>query len=331
MKPAHKIKPHHVGILALPGVQLLDVAGPLDVFAEANLQAGFEAYRLSVVGLFGRDIRSSSGVRLVPDIVLAEARGSDFDTFLVAGAPHLGSTAPEEGALSWLAANSPALRRCGSVCSGAVVLAAAGLLDGHRATTHWSVADWLRQHYPRVALEEDAIHVRDGRLRTSAGVTAGLDLALSLVEEDLGPEVARNVASQLVMFFRRPGGQRQFSRHGETNPAGRSALQEIQRWVLAHPAADCTLAALAGRAGLSPRHLARLFRSEVGLTVAAWVEKARIDKARDLLEAGERPKQVAASCGFGDVDTFRRAFSRQLGVTPADYRRRFETPGSGTG
>ncbi len=152
----------------------------------------------------------------------------------------------------------------------------------------------------------------------------GLDLALALVEEDLGREIAKKVASQLVMFFKRPGGQLQFSRRGETNPVGRSALQEIQRWVAANPAADASLTALAARASLSPRHFVLLFQREIGLTPSAWVETVRIGVAREMLESGERPKQVAAACGFTDIDTFRRAFQRQAGVTPAEYRRRHE-------
>jgi transcriptional regulator GlxA family with amidase domain len=180
----------------------------------------------------------------------------------------------------------------------------------------------LRRAYPRVEVEEDALHVRDGKLRTAAGVTAGLDLALSLVEEDLGREVAANVASQLVMFFKRPGGQLQFSRQGQAGPVGRSVLQEVQRWVAAHPQLPLSVEALARRAGLSPRHFARLFHSEVGVTPAAWVEMTRVAAARALLEAGAAaPKQVAAQCGFANADTLRRAFVKHVGVSPAMYRR----------
>jgi transcriptional regulator GlxA family with amidase domain len=189
-------------------------------------------------------------------------------------------------------------------------------------TTHWAVAERLAEAFPDVTVDVDALYVRDGRLRTAAGVTAGMDLALALVEEDLGREVALKVAAQLVMFFKRPGGQLQFSRGGEAAPAGRSALQEVQRWAAAHPAADLAVPVLAARVGLSPRHFARLFREEVGVTPAAWVEAARIGAARRLLEDGsEAPKQVAALCGFADADTLRRAFLRHVGVTPTEYRR----------
>lgn len=313
-----------IGILALPGVQMLDVAGPLDVFAEANVQLGRQAYAASVIATAEGPIVSSSGVRILPDVVLGAGEPIGFDTLLVAGAPHLGEGPPDAALIAWLRRCAPQSRRFGSVCSGAMVLAATGLLDGRRMTTHWAVAERLARLFPEVHIEIDALHVRDGPVRTAAGVTSGLDLALALVEEDLGREIAKKVASQLVMFFKRPGGQLQFSRRGEANPASRSILQEIQRWVIANPAADADLATLAARAGLSPRHFARLFRQELGVTPAIWVETVRIDAARQMLEAGERPKQAAAACGFGDIDTFRRAFKRQVGVTPAEYRRRYE-------
>ncbi|GBQ88492.1 AraC family transcriptional regulator [Acetobacter nitrogenifigens DSM 23921 = NBRC 105050] len=198
------------------------------------------------------------------------------------------------------------------------------MLDGKRVTTHWAVAEELTRQFPDVMVDAEAIHVADGALRTAAGVTAGLDLALSLVEEDLGHEVARKVASQLVMFFKRPGGQMQFSRKGVAALPGRSALQELQRWVAANPGLNHSVANLAGRMDLSTRHFSRLFRNEVGVTPASWVEDARVSAARRRLELGlETPKQVAASCGFADADTLRRAFVRHVGVSPAEYRKRF--------
>ena len=321
-----------VGILALPGVQMLDLAGPLDVFAEANLQSGAQAYVTKVIGIAAGPILSSSGLRILPDVVLDLDAPAAFDTLLVAGAPHLGDIDPDPELLHWLRQCAPHSRRFGSVCSGALVLAAAGLLSGRRVTTHWAIVDQLARRFPDVTIDADALHVRDGALRTAAGVTAGLDLALALVEEDLGRDIAKRVASQLVMFFKRPGGQLQFSRRGEANPVGRSVLQEMQRWAMSNPAADMRMAVLAARAGLSPRHLARLFRQEMGMTPAAWAEGVRIDLARQQLEAGDRPKQAAAACGFKDIDTFRRAFYRRVGVTPAEYRRHYEgaaSPASG--
>jgi transcriptional regulator GlxA family with amidase domain len=320
----HGIASRNVAVLALPNVQMLDVAGPLDVFAEANVQLGRTAYETCVIGIDGSAIVSSSGVRIIPDHSLDDA-GLVFDTLLVAGAPHLSTSTIDTRLLDWLRERAPQSRRYGSVCSGALVLAASGLISGRRITTHWSVAADLERVFPEVRLEIDALHVRDGPVRTAAGVTAGLDLALALVEEDLGREIAKKVASQLVMFFKRPGGQLQFSRRDGANPAGHSVLQEVQRWVMANPAEDATTAALAARAGLSGRHFVRLFQQEIGVTPASWVETVRIERARQMLEAGERPKQAAAACGFTEIDTFRRAFQRQVGVTPAEYRRRFES------
>ncbi len=312
-----------ISLLAMPGVQLLDVSGPMDVFAEANVQSGRTEYELQVVGIEAGPIRSSSGVRLLPDrIIMDEAEASD--TVLVAGCPHAPDIRLTPEQHHWLRTSCLRAQRFGSVCSGAFILAAAGLLDGKRVTTHWALAENLAATYPAIHVDADALHVRDGPVRTAAGVTAGLDMALALVEEDLGRDIALKVAGQLVMFFKRPGGQLQFSRHGEAEPGGRSALQEVQRWVAANPGEDHSVTSLAQRTGLSARHFARIFQQEVGITPAAWVETARITAARNLLENGHRlPKQVAAECGFADADTLRRAFVRHVGVTPAEYRRRY--------
>lgn len=318
------MKTKTIVMVAQPGVQLLDVSGPLDVFAEANVQLGREAYRLVVAASRPGPIRSSSGVQLMPDRIIGRDRDETIDTLLVAGCPNAAEMPADRTLVDWLRQCAPAARRFGSVCSGAFFLAAAGLLDGRRVTTHWAVAERLAERFPEVTVDEDAIHVSDGPVRTAAGVTAGLDLALALVEEDLGRDIAKRVASQLVMFFKRPGGQTQFSRKGEAVPAGRAALQELQRWIAAHPALDHSVAKLARRMEISPRHFSRLFCSEVGITPASWVEEARISAARRLLEQGnEPPKLVAAHCGFADADTLRRAFVRRVGVTPAEYRKRF--------
>lgn len=313
-----------VVLLALPGVQLLDVAGPLDVFAEANVQASQTVYKLLIAAAWPGPITSSSGVRLMPDRIIDRDIDESIDTLLIAGCPNAAETPLSGFVASWLKRRAPRARRFGSVCSGAFFLAEAGLLDGRRVTTHWAVAEQLAARYPSVKVEPDAIQISDGKLRTAAGVTAGLDLALALVEEDLGRSIAMKVASQLVMFFKRPGGQMQYSRKGEAVPVGRAALQELQRWVAANPALDHSVASLAGRMELSSRHFARLFRNEVGATPAAWVDEARVSAARSLLEKGtEAPKQVASHCGFKDADILRRAFVRRVGVTPAEYRKRF--------
>jgi transcriptional regulator GlxA family with amidase domain len=288
------------------------------------VQAGHQAYALLVAAAASGLIRSSSGVQLMPDRIIDRGFQESIDTLLIAGCPNAADVPADGMVIDWLRRRASKTRRFGSVCSGAFFLAAAGLLDGRRVTTHWAVADRLAGKFPSVSVDRDAIYVTDGKLRTAAGVTAGLDLALALVEEDLGREIAMKVASQLVMFFKRPGGQMQFTRKGEAVPAGRAALQELQRWVAANPGLDHSVASLAERMDISPRHFARLFRAEVGITPATWVEEARVSAARRLLELGnEAPKQVAMHCGFADTDTLRRAFARQLGVTPAEYRKRF--------
>lgn len=324
----NKSKSKTIAVLALPGVQLLDVCGPLDVFAEANRQADRHVYTLTVISTDRKagQIRSSSGISIVADYTTRDEM-EPIDTLLVAGCPDLPERIEDDKTLAplyeWLRATVPSVRRFGSVCSGALILAQAGLLDNKRVTTHWAVAERLQTKHPKVTVEPDAIRIRDGKLRTAAGVTAGLDLALALVEEDLGREIAMAVANQLVMYFKRPGGQLQFSRKGEIKAAGRSALQEVQRYIAANPAEDHSVAKLAERLDLSERHFARLFHSEVGVTPAVWVEQVRIEAARRLLESNTTPKQVAAECGFGDVDTFRRAFVRQVGVTPSNYQKTF--------
>jgi transcriptional regulator GlxA family with amidase domain len=315
------MKTRRIGVLALPGVQLLDVAGPIDVFAEANAQAGTRAYIPFVIGLNTRPVRSSSGVAILPEATCNTSEGR-LDTILVAGTPRAGRETADPVAVEWLRRVAPTTRRYGSVCSGAFLLGASGLLDGRRVTTHWAVAEQLAASFPETIVEPDALFLRDGPVRTAAGVTAGLDLALALVEEDLGQEIARRVAAQLVMYFRRPGGQMQFSRRGEAALAGRAALQELQRYVTTHPNKDHRVPRLAKRVGLSPRHFARLFRAEIGISPAVWVETARVEAARMRLEDGRAtPKQVAAACGFANTDVFRNAFRRRLGVTPAHYRK----------
>lgn len=312
-----------VAMLAIEGVQLLDVAGPLDVFAEANAQMGSVVYKLGILGTSAGSIRTSSGVRLMADASFDQFQGK-IHTLLVAGTPKATTDRPAPAMLSWLKKTVPHTRRYGSVCSGALLLAATGLLDGKEVTTHWSVADHLQQKHPKVRVKKDELYIRDGRVRTAAGVTAGLDLALALVEEDLGRELAMKVASQLVMYFKRSGGQMQFSRQGEAAPAGRSALQDIQRYVMANPAADLNINSLASRLGLSPRHFSRMFHHELGCTPAAWVLASRVTSARQLFETGMAPpKQVALQCGFADLNTMRRAFMNHVGVTPAEYRRQF--------
>jgi len=315
--------PRRVVIVALPEVQPLDVAGPAEVLASAASVAGGDdaAYTIEVVAPGGAPIPTDSGYAIAPAGALEAVRGP-IDTLLVAGGAGARNASPETVArVRRLAARAD---RVASVCTGAYVLAAAGLLDGRRATTHWSWCDDLQRRHPAVTVERDPIFVVDGPVRTSAGVTAGMDLALALVEEDLGPRVALEVARWLVVFVKRPGGQAQFSAQLAGQSAERSPLRELQAWIADHIDADLSVPALAARACMSDRHFARAFKAETGMTPAVYVESLRVERARLALESGEAPiDAVAARCGFGTVETLRRAFARRLGVSPAAYRNRF--------
>ena len=313
-----------VAILAFPRVQLLDVAGPADVFSEASRQLGKpRAYQVQVIGTEAGMLKSSSGLRFAVDATIATQRGP-IDTLLVAGSPDIADMASDAQLQEWLRRQSRTVRRYGSVCTGAFVLAATGLLDGKRVATHWNAAERLAAACPRACVEADAIYVKDGKLFTSAGVTAGMDLALAMVEEDHGRELALRVARELVMFLKRPGGQSQFSAHLAAQTSERSSVRAVQDHVLANLKDDLSVPVLASRAGMSERNFARIFRSETGTTPAEFVEKARIDAARRLAEESDLPaKRLADAVGYANVDGFRRAFARRLGVSLVAYRSRF--------
>jgi transcriptional regulator GlxA family with amidase domain len=266
----------------------------------------------------------SNGLVLVPDFGMDEVQGS-IDTLVVAGGAGTRAAASDPRVIAWVRDAASRSRRVTSVCSGAFVLAEAGLLDGRRATTHWEWCDTLARMYPAVEVERDSIFVRDDNVYTSAGVTAGMDLALALVEEDLGAQRAREVAQQLVMFLRRPGGQSQFSAQLAAPTAEREPIREVQDWIAANPAADLSVPTLAARAAMSPRNFARAFRAGVGMTPAAYVESVRVEQARIALDGSDAQiEAIAGHCGFGTVETMRRAFHRRLGVGPAAYRSRFK-------
>ncbi|MES2531110.1 MAG: GlxA family transcriptional regulator [Pseudomonadota bacterium] len=313
-----------IAILAFPRFQLLDVAGPADVFAEASRQLGQpDAYEVRVIGTTEGLLASSGGLRLAVDDTVATHRGP-IDTLLVAGSPEIDDMASDTPLQEWLRFQAQTVRRYGSVCTGAFVLAASGLLDGKRVATHWNSTARLAAAYPNACVEADANYVKEGKLFTSAGVTAGMDLALAMVEEDHGRDLALRVARQLVMFLKRPGGQSQFSAHLAAQTAERSSMREVQEHVLAHLRSDLSVPVLASHAGMSERSFARIFRSETGTTPAEFVENARIDAARRLAEDSDAPaKRLADAVGYANVDGFRRAFSRRLGVSLVEYRRRF--------
>jgi transcriptional regulator GlxA family with amidase domain len=315
-----------VVILAFDDVQSLDVTGPTEVFSMAG-QIARDRYEVELVAPSAEPIRTNSGLKLVPERAASAVRGP-IDTLVVAGGSGVLRALEDEQLVRWLQRAAGRSRRVASVCTGAFLLAEAGLLDGRRAATHWAACGELGSRYPALAVDDEAIFVRDGDVWTSAGVTAGIDLALALVEEDLGRATALETARWLVMFMRRPGGQSQFSSHLEAQAADREPLRELQEWMTSHLDADLSVPALAERACMSPRNFARAFAREVGMTPAAYVEALRVEHARLRLEAtGQKVDAVARDCGFGTVETMRRAFHRRLGVGPADYRSRFQTRG----
>lgn len=308
-----------VVFVVYPRITALDLVGPHEVFGASG------GYDLVVAAAEAGPVASTRGPGIVADRSFASIRGP-IDTLVVVGG---------EGAIA--AARDPKLvravtllarrsRRVASVCTGAFVLAAAGLLDGRRATTHWSSCDRLHEKYPQIEVEGDRIFVQDGNVWTSAGVTAGMDLALALVADDLGQDVARAVARQLVMYVQRPGGQAQFSAQLSAQRAARDPLRELQGWIGEHPTEDHAVEQLATRVAMSPRHFARVFRSEVGCTPAAYVEQVRIEVARRLLETTAlNVDEVAVTAGFGTPETLRRAFARRVGASPTEYRDRFRS------
>ncbi|MBT1090450.1 GlxA family transcriptional regulator [Streptomyces sp. Tu102] len=300
-------------------VQSLDVTGPLEVFMGAEQHAP-GTYRIRTASLDGVPVRTSSGLTLVPDQALDDPL--DAHTLVVPGGQ--GTRTPDPALVGWLREHGPRAERLVSVCTGAILLAVAGLLDGRRATTHWAYCDKLARDHPDVEVDPDPIYVRDGHVATSAGVTSGIDLALALVEEDLGREVALGIARHLVVFLRRPGNQAQFSAQLAAQTAQREPLRDVQRWITEHPDADLTVESLATRASLSPRHFARAFQTETGMTPGRYVDRVRLEHARRLLEdTSDGVEEISRASGYGTPEAMRRAFVRALGAAPAEYRRRF--------
>lgn len=313
--------PHRVGFVVFDGVTMLDVSGPCEVLHHSGRVA--PPYELSLVSPHGGPVTTSTGLVLSGTSTAAGA--GRLDTVVVAGGDRLALQPVERELLDTAAALAGQADRVASVCTGAFVLAELGLLDGRRAATHWRHAEALARRFPRVRVEPDAIHVRDGRYVTSAGISAGIDLSLALVEEDHGAEAARAVARELVVFMQRPGGQSQFSA-ALAAPAARSdPLRSLIASVVADPAADHSLLAMAAHAAVSPRHLTRLFRTELGTTPARWLERVRLDRARQLLLDGHSVTTAAQGSGLGSDETLRRVFARHLGTTPSEFRARFSS------
>jgi transcriptional regulator GlxA family with amidase domain len=314
-----------VEVLAFPDVQMLDVAGPIQVFTAANEQAGRPRtpppYGIRVIAPQGAHVRATSGLAFATEPLPDPAE--PLDTLIVAGGQGVMQAAGDAGLVEWLKVRAGAARRTASVCTGAFLLAAAGLLDNRRAVTHWEYCDELSRVYPAVTVEPDPIFVHDGPVWTSAGVTSGIDLSLALVEEDLGRALALSVARQLVVFLKRPGGQAQFSAALSLQSADEH-FADLHGWLAEHLAEDLPLSRLAAQAGMSERTFLRRYREATGLTPARAIERLRVEAARQLLAETRLPaKRIAARCGFGSEETMRRNFARLQGVSPQDYRQRF--------
>ncbi|MEU3646176.1 GlxA family transcriptional regulator [Lentzea sp. NPDC034063] len=310
-----------VVFVVFDGMKMLDVTGPAEVFAEANL-AGAD-YSIRYVSPSGEAVTTSVGIRLPVDGVAGDV--AEADTVIVSGGEALGRLPVPVELVAAIRELAPRARRLVSICTGSFALAAAGVLSGRRATTHWKQAGRLARGYPDVEVLADAIFVEDGGVFTSAGVSAGMDLALALVERDYGADLARTVARSLVMFMQRPGGQSQFSAPLEVRRPSTPVLREVVDLVSAQPALDHSAGNLAARVGVSARHLARMFVSELDTTPARFVEQVRLDHAKALLDAGLGVAQAARQAGFGSSETMRRVFVARLGVSPSEYRARMST------
>ena len=309
-------------LLAFPGLLGLDLMGPAEAFSIAARIVP-DAYSVEVVAA-SDSVTSSAGIGLVASGGLPPAT-EPIDTLIVPGGPGIGEAEEDAETVEWLRQAAPRARRVTSVCTGALMLARAGLLDGRRATTHWASCSYLARRFPAVEVVDDPIFVRDGNLYTSAGVTAGMDLALALVEEDLGREISLEVARWMVMFVRRPGGQSQFSASLAGQLAETEPIREVQEWIADNLDADLSVPALAERALMSERNFARVFQREVGMTPGRYVESIRLERARFALTDGTQPvAAVARRCGFGTAATMRRVFEKRLRVAPTDYRARFQ-------
>lgn len=331
---------------AYPGAEMIDVVGPLEVFSVASRILSYRgprtaedhpgpasardvsaepAYRVEIVAETPGPLRMESGLEIVAARSLRGLRGP-FDTLLVPGGGGVEVAMRRPRLVSWLARSAAASRRVASVCTGARLLGAAGLLQGRRVTTHWRFCDVLARENPDVRIEPDSIFVRDGNVWTSAGVTAGMDLALAMVEEDHGRRLALATARMMVIFLKRPGGQSQFRAQLASQMAEREPLRDLQAWIIEHPEEDLRIEVLARRTAMSPRNFARAFTREVGMTPARFVENARLGAARRRLEdSSGGVDEIATTCGFGTAETMRRAFLRSLAINPSAYRARFRT------
>lgn len=320
-------KPRRIAMFIYPDAHLLDISGPMSLFAAANDFLPQPAYDVELLAAAAGPVRSSAGIDLVATARIGPLRG-DIDTLLIAGGKGVDAQLEDSRVLGWLRRQAPLCRRVASVCSGALLLAKAGLLDGRRAVTHWVRCDQMEASYPKVTVERDPIFVRDGKYFSSAGVSAGMDLALALIEADLGHDMAATLAREFVLYMRRSGGQAQFSPALRAQDTAPGRIARIQQWILSHLEADLGVDCLAREAGMSPRNFARRFQEETGMTPAAFVAAARVDAARAALTDGRQQiDEVARRFGFGSAERLRRTFRRHLSVTPSRFRQNFQTTG----
>jgi transcriptional regulator GlxA family with amidase domain len=313
-----------VGMLLFPGFQMLDIAGPGDAFAEVDILSKGECkYEMLTVGTTRRPVQSASGFTMVPDRTIFDPC-PHFDTLIVPGGLGVFNTLEDTTIVDWIKEQVGDCRRVGAICNGVFALGAAGLLNGKTVTTHWMDAANLAGMFKRAIVDPDRIYIKDGSIYTTAGVTAGIDLALALIEEDCGKKMALDVAKYLIVYLRRSGGQSQFSPLLETQAAQDSVIGDVQSHILENLAFDHTLPSIADHMQMSTRNLSRVFKKECGMTPMNFVTDARIDAARRCLESTEMHlKDIAQRCGFENEDGMRRIFVRRLNISPADYRQRF--------
>ncbi|HLJ88440.1 MAG TPA: GlxA family transcriptional regulator [Candidatus Angelobacter sp.] len=330
--PANLKGPRLVALVVYPGVQMLDMIGPFEIFSAANellrhANPGRNPfYATEIVSRSGKPVAASNGLGIEAGRSV-RWNPSVLDTLVVPGALEVERALADDRLIQWVRKTAPKARRIVSVCSGTFLLAAAGLLEGRRATTHWAGCEQLKKLYPGIEVDPDPIFLRDGQIYTSAGVTAGMDLALALVEEDLGRDVALEIARWFVMYLKRPGGQSQFSIPLKAQVSGMPALQKLLKWISENPSSNLEVEVLAARLNMSPRHFARVFHKEIGVTPAAHVAESRLESARrELEESRDELKIVAMRSGFGSEESLRRVFQKRLGVTPGEYRKRFQRP-----
>ncbi len=311
-----------IAALGYTNCQILDITGPMQVFASANKALGHPAYYLQILGLDASPIITNSGMRLLPDAVYGDV--CEIDTLFFAGGFGVTDVIQDSALIDWVKDKANNVRRIASVCSGAFILAEAGLLQGKKAATHWCACDKLAAAYQDVEVEPDAIWISQGNLYTSAGVTSGIDLALALVEEDYGHAISMEVARELVVFMRRPGGQAQYSNQLQAQHKASGMVAKAIAHIESNIASDLTLDRLAEVCCISERHLFRLFKKEMGCSPASYLESSRMDLAQKLLVDGSlNNDQVALRSGLGSADNLRRVFTRRLGITPSEYKQRF--------